>query len=1222
MNDGLPGASHEGGGMDSQINVQRLEHLSAHEDRFQVEAFYRGLQRHGNRRNMFPFFRGNNGGGGGGAPLPNEANVDNMLLYSPDPIPTSLLKLSNDYATRSMKMFLSILKYMGIGADYITDHQKVEIAQKLLHQGLKRLELRDELYMLLIKQTRGNPSLDSKLKAWELFHLIASTMPPAKEFVGLVLEQIHWASHGDTEEQIVKEIASKTWVSLKRSLQAGPRRSLPSAEEIGCLATGQKLTCIVFFLDETFEELTYEMTTTVSEAMKQLAEIIRLQNYQTFTLFECQKLTGARRTEDTCDEHIMLDDNKYIADVLWDFKNSRNSREGIQSKLLVKKKLFRETDETISESQFINLSFVQAQYDYLLGNYPVVKEDAAQLCALQALAEHGSVIFSKEDELMHTLQRYVPKQAYGAYSPEEWVQAVISRSRVHGQPSKEEARLQFLRILRSLPYGHSIFFPVNKMEDPIGLLPNKLILGINKRGIHFFAPTPREYLHSAELRDIMQFGSSNQAVFFKMRVTGVLHIFQFETKQGEDICLALQTHINDIMMKRYSKSKAAANQSSAAGYSETNQAAADSAQRGGDSPQQQQQGPADAQAGPKHEKHANQLQKVLEGKTRMIEELQKREEELRAEQKRVAEELCEEMEKLKAEEESKNELIENKKKLEEEQESLRRQIEEAKKSLGEAEASKAAAVDAAREAVDAKMVKEMESRIHEATEELQQVQERIRDLESQSKSIEKEKGLLEKKMNRLEASRETETRELRDKLEAAKDSVGQQLKDKDSKISELMEELSKTTELFNANKLELEQIKTDLNELDDLREMKQDVERKEKLQKKIISDQANRLEELEKLHKEEQMLRKKYLSMMEDMLGKVRVSARLAPAGDDSSKQIVEPIDEYTLAKIMEDRFAVREEFAFDQAYGPTLTNKEVFETVQTVSTRCIEGFNVCVSAYGLSGSGKTHTMFGPSNNDGMISLSVAEVFNMCKKRSKKWESSLEACMFELHNEELTDLFATSKKKLVVKKDIKGLVHVVNAHFVSLTSVELLNESIGKGLKKLNGLEHDKNASHVFVMVNVECSNKDSGVINNGRMVFTDLAGCNGGDSSLKALTNVVHALEKEEMSIPYTSCTLTKLMSDCLGGNSKTLIIVHVHPQESLWDETKKALELGLSIRKVKNEIEKSEINKEIMKTKKQLEALKVKAGIPKELLDAVDMVDIIDEKPQPSDTASVQGG
>lgn len=36
-------------------------------------------------------------------------------------------------------------------------------------------------------------------------------------------------------------------------------------------------------------------------------------------------------------------------------------------------------------------SMMQSQYDYLLGNYPVGKDDAAQLAALQILAEIGSV---------------------------------------------------------------------------------------------------------------------------------------------------------------------------------------------------------------------------------------------------------------------------------------------------------------------------------------------------------------------------------------------------------------------------------------------------------------------------------------------------------------------------------------------------------------------------------------------------------------------------------------------------------------------------------------------------------------------------------------------------------------------------------------------------------------------------------------------------------------
>lgn len=51
--------------------------------------------------------------------------------------------------------------------------------------------------------------------------------------------------------------------------------------------------------------------------------------------------------------------------------------------------------------------------------------------------------------------------------------------------TKDDARQQFLRILKSLPYGNSVFFSVRKIDDPIGLLPGRIILGINKRGVSF-----------------------------------------------------------------------------------------------------------------------------------------------------------------------------------------------------------------------------------------------------------------------------------------------------------------------------------------------------------------------------------------------------------------------------------------------------------------------------------------------------------------------------------------------------------------------------------------------------------------------------------------------------------------------------------------------------------------------------------------------------------------
>ena len=153
------------------------------------------------------------------------------------------------------------------------------------------------------------------------------------------------------------------------------------------------------------------------------------------------------------------------------------------------------------------------------------------------------------------MHRFVPRAILQQRPLEDWAEDVRARHKALIQHTKEDARQGLLRMIRSLPYGGSIFFPVRRIEDPIGLLPGRIVLGINKRGIHFFRPTPMEYLHSAELRDIMQFGSSSAAVFFKMRVAGVLHIFQFDTKQGEDICIALQTHINDVMTKRYNTQK-------------------------------------------------------------------------------------------------------------------------------------------------------------------------------------------------------------------------------------------------------------------------------------------------------------------------------------------------------------------------------------------------------------------------------------------------------------------------------------------------------------------------------------------------------------------------------------------------------------------------------------------------------------------------------------------
>lgn len=84
-----------------------------------------------------------------------------MVLFSQEPIPTSLLKINSELVSRAVKLFQDILKYIGVDAsDRLSPmslDERIELVSKLYKHALKRSELRDELFMQVSKQTRNNP---------------------------------------------------------------------------------------------------------------------------------------------------------------------------------------------------------------------------------------------------------------------------------------------------------------------------------------------------------------------------------------------------------------------------------------------------------------------------------------------------------------------------------------------------------------------------------------------------------------------------------------------------------------------------------------------------------------------------------------------------------------------------------------------------------------------------------------------------------------------------------------------------------------------------------------------------------------------------------------------------------------------------------------------------------------------------------------------------------
>ncbi|XP_024384676.1 kinesin-like protein KIN-14I isoform X2 [Physcomitrium patens] len=1207
-------------------------------EKYQVEAFLKAMHRQlqsGGKRSFF----------GKRAVAPqgrDKYTVEDMLCFQREPIPTSLLRINADFMSRAVKLFQVVLKYTGTAeggpSSPPTGQEQIDLLKKLYKHTLKRTELRDELFAQLTKQTRNNSDRVSLLKTWELLYMCSSAMPPGKEFGAYLSEYVHEVANSPSVESSLQILALNTWNALKRSVKGGPRRVDPTQEEIEALLEGRKLTTIAFFLDETFEDITYDMTTTVSDAVEELAGIIKLSSYNTFSLFECRKsLNGSRALDAAIEEHVGLDDNKYIGDIVAEFKLSRDRSKGelFQSKLLFKKRLFRESDEAITEPMFVQLSYIQSQHDYLLGNYPVGREDAAQLAALQIIADLGCVSNPETNtEWNAMLDRCLPKQVAVTRNKRDWDQDILNRYRALAHFSKDDAKQQLLRILRSLPYGNSVFFSVRRIEDPIGLLPGRIILGINKRGVHFFRPVPKEYLHSAELRDIMQFGSSNTAVFFKMRVAGVLHIFQFETKQGEDICVALQTHINDVMLRRYSRTR--------------------------NVPNGQAQGaelvPA-AVAAPKppgievYEKHVREMSKLLEESQKKIDQLA---EELRLKEKRetqVMEELAGLRDSLRAEEQTRSELSEERERLSKQLGDLEAalQIAQAEKTILASGSSSQASEDVASDFgtdVDTprrvapgtprgirrdrdlppaglrdktnEQSRNLEIQIKELRNELRQKTEELRNKEERVKNLTREKQLLEQKVSRLERNKSEETRLMEEKFEFERDDLRGRLVTLEKKLAERTQDLSLAESTLATREGEFESLQSNLMELNELREMKEDIDRKNEQTAAILKRQADQITELETLYREEQVLRKRYFNMMEDMKGKIRVYARWRPLSSKEVKErqqnvLIAP-DEFTIEHPWKDDKPKQHQF--DHVFDHHATQEEVFEDTKYLVQSAIDGYNVCIFAYGQTGSGKTFTIYGSDNNPGLTPRATKELFGYLKRDANKFSFALKVYMLEIYQDSLIDLLlpksAAKPRKLEIKKDSKGMVVVENATLLPIASHDELQAIVHKGLERrhVSGthMNAESSRSHLILSVIVESTNRQSQVLVKGKLSFVDLAGSErvkkSGSSgeqlkeaqsinkSLSALGDVISALATEEQHIPYRNHKLTMLMSDSLGGNAKTLMFVNISPAESNLDETHNSLCYATRVRSIINEASKNTTTKEILRLKKQIAYWKEQAG------------------------------
>ena len=378
---------------------------------------------------------------------------------------------------------------------------------------------------------------------------------------------------------------------------------------------------------------------------------------------------------------------------------------------------------------------------------------------------------------------------------------------------------------------------------------------------------------------------------------------------------------------------------------------------------------------------------------------------------------------------------------------------------------------------------------------------------------------------------------------------------------------------------------------------------------------------LEQRYKKVNLERKKLLDESIDAKGRIRVYWRLRPLSSKElatkELQAVKAVDESTIRFENNGKECIN---TYDSVFNFDTSQEYVFEDTKKLIQHAFDGYNVCIFAYGATGSGKTYTIQGTYEKPGICPRALAEIFRIREEvMNQEYSIKVQWWMIELYWNKINDLiYLTNQVKagkkpqniinpnqLKIRDDEQGIAYVENCIITELedekSAIELYSEWIeNRKCASTNYNEHSSR-SHLIFSIILEIQNNKTKNYTFSKISLIDLAGSENlknednkvrkeegiyVNKSLSALRNVISELTKSNdkpQHIPYRNSHLTLLMRDSLGGNSKTLVIWNISPTLSWFDQTKQSLFWASTLKSVKNHAIKNKESEEVSQLKEE---------------------------------------
>lgn len=185
--------------------------------------------------------------------------------------------------------------------------------------------------------------------------------------------------------------------------------------------------------------------------------------------------------------------------------------------------------------------------------------------------------------------------------------------------------------------------------------------------------------------------------------------------------------------------------------------------------------------------------------------------------------------------------------------------------------------------------------------------------------------------------------------------------------------------------------------------------------------------------------------------------------------------------------------YNFDRVWGPLSNNQQIYaDSIEAEIEGALEGYNTSILLYGVTGSGKTHTVFGNLGYlDAAEDSEQGLVYHCFRRVMKEPSTTVSISYIEIYNEQVKDLLGNDDN-LNVNENAHGEVVIQGLSCQQIDSFDDMIEIVKQGNTKRKVAKTCANAfssrSHALLQINLR-KKTEGGKILQSKITFVDLAG-------------------------------------------------------------------------------------------------------------------------------------